>query len=61
MPACLPHPICAMPRGFICKLSDFGLVTLLSTDGRGGLAIEHRAATDGTATHMAPEVISSGE
>ena len=46
LPAC--H---CLPRGFTCKLSDFGLVRLLSADEDGALVIAG-AIKNGTPSHL---------
>ena len=45
---------CCLPRGFTCKLSDFGLVRLLSEDGEEGLDGRSSAPrrVKGTTTHI---------
>ncbi|KAG2486111.1 hypothetical protein HYH03_015206 [Edaphochlamys debaryana] len=44
------------PRGFVVKLSDFGLAKLMAADEEGQLVIDDTVAS-GTITHVAPEVL----
>ena len=67
MPACLPAcRSCAAsahdPRGFTCKLADFGFAKLLTPgQGPGGRAGTVADDISGTLHYMAPELFKQGE
>lgn len=51
----------ADPRGFIAKVSDFGLSKLVADSVGAVAATQSSSEASGTVTHMAPEVLTQGK